>query len=251
MSTRSVSPQPAFSLRSKYVVFGFIFLMMAYVLNHNERFLVDSTDAVWEHYQPFKWWLLPHRDGGGMCAAAWSDAVFRPAAPPLHEAAPRRGKDIRGGRTDRSAARRFDSYRFSTSGWAIPARSRSPRWWMPRLTVTTAIVNRAARQNPAAPAVDDACSYAVVCASGSAWSSGLGDGRQQCDNRKNHLGLRGAVPTIRGHCDPVAGFATGAGDGEGYSGGACLERRREVVQFLNAKHSYIAHTILKPRVRLA
>jgi uncharacterized membrane protein len=60
MSTRSVSPQPAFSLRSKYVVFGFIFLMMAYVLNHNERFLVDSTDAAWKHYQTFKWWLLPH-----------------------------------------------------------------------------------------------------------------------------------------------------------------------------------------------
>jgi uncharacterized membrane protein len=46
-------------------VFGFIFLMMAYVLNHNERFLIDSTHPVWMHYQTFKWWLLPH----GLAAA--------------------------------------------------------------------------------------------------------------------------------------------------------------------------------------
>jgi hypothetical protein len=47
-------------LRSKYVVFGFIFLMMANVLNHNERFVIHSNDPMWNHYQSFKWWLLPH-----------------------------------------------------------------------------------------------------------------------------------------------------------------------------------------------
>ena len=47
-------------LRSKYVVFGVIFLMMAYVFNHNERFLIDSSDPIWKHYEPFKWWLLVH-----------------------------------------------------------------------------------------------------------------------------------------------------------------------------------------------
>ena len=31
-----------------------------YVLYHNERFLVDSSHPVWQHYEPFKWWLLPH-----------------------------------------------------------------------------------------------------------------------------------------------------------------------------------------------
>jgi uncharacterized membrane protein len=41
-------------------VFGFIFLMMAYVLNHNERFIINSSDPIWSHYQTFKWWLLPH-----------------------------------------------------------------------------------------------------------------------------------------------------------------------------------------------
>jgi uncharacterized membrane protein len=48
-------------------VFGFIFLMMAYVLNHNERFLINSSDPVWKHYQTFKWWLLPH-GMAGVCA---------------------------------------------------------------------------------------------------------------------------------------------------------------------------------------
>jgi uncharacterized membrane protein len=48
-------------------VFGFILLMMAYVLNHNERFLINSSDPVWKHYQIFKWWLLPH-GMAGVCA---------------------------------------------------------------------------------------------------------------------------------------------------------------------------------------
>ena len=46
--------------RWKYIVFGYIFLMMGYVIIHNERFLIDSGDPVWKHYEPFKWWLLVH-----------------------------------------------------------------------------------------------------------------------------------------------------------------------------------------------
>lgn len=65
MATSSTPLRAASSLRSKYVVFGFIFLMMAYVLNHNERFLINLSDPVWHHYHPFKWWLLPH----GLAAA--------------------------------------------------------------------------------------------------------------------------------------------------------------------------------------
>jgi uncharacterized membrane protein len=38
---------------------------MAYVLNHNERFIIDAHDPSWDHYQTFKWWLLPH----GLAAA--------------------------------------------------------------------------------------------------------------------------------------------------------------------------------------
>jgi hypothetical protein len=47
-------------LNAKYTVFSLIALASTYVLYHNERFLVDSSHPVWQHYAPFKWWLLPH-----------------------------------------------------------------------------------------------------------------------------------------------------------------------------------------------
>ena len=47
-------------LNAKYVVFTVIGLASTYVLWHNERFLVDSDHPAWQHYGPFKWWLLPH-----------------------------------------------------------------------------------------------------------------------------------------------------------------------------------------------
>ena len=47
-------------LNAKYVVFTLIGLASTYVLYHNERFLIDSSHPAWQHYGPFKWWLLPH-----------------------------------------------------------------------------------------------------------------------------------------------------------------------------------------------
>jgi len=47
-------------LNAKYVVFSLIGLMSLYVLYHNERFLVDPNHPAWQHYESFKWWLLPH-----------------------------------------------------------------------------------------------------------------------------------------------------------------------------------------------
>jgi uncharacterized membrane protein len=47
-------------LRPKYLLFGFIGLMLLYVLGHNERFLINAKDPEWPHIQPFRWWLLPH-----------------------------------------------------------------------------------------------------------------------------------------------------------------------------------------------
>jgi uncharacterized membrane protein len=46
--------------RMKYPVFAFIAAMMAYVIYNNERFLIDPAHPVWQHYETFKWWLLPH-----------------------------------------------------------------------------------------------------------------------------------------------------------------------------------------------
>jgi uncharacterized membrane protein len=64
MSTLTTAvPAPVRSvswLRPKYLLFAFIGLMIAYVLQHNERFLIDANHPAWKHYEPFKWWLLPH-----------------------------------------------------------------------------------------------------------------------------------------------------------------------------------------------
>jgi hypothetical protein len=38
--------------------------MMAYVLTHNERFLIHSNDPVWNHYEAFKWWPPVHGVAG-------------------------------------------------------------------------------------------------------------------------------------------------------------------------------------------
>lgn len=47
-------------IKAKYVVFLGIAIMMAYVMYHNERFLVQPSNPIWAHYLQFKWWLLPH-----------------------------------------------------------------------------------------------------------------------------------------------------------------------------------------------
>jgi hypothetical protein len=47
-------------INAKYVVFFAITVASTYVLYHNERFLVDSSHPAWQHYESFKWWLLPH-----------------------------------------------------------------------------------------------------------------------------------------------------------------------------------------------
>jgi len=67
MSTGAMPFQRIAWLRSKYLLFAFVGLMLAYVLRHNEHFLIDARDPAWQHYQPFKWWLLPHGLAGA-CA---------------------------------------------------------------------------------------------------------------------------------------------------------------------------------------
>jgi len=62
-------------LRTKNLVFALVAAMMAYVLYHNERFLLDSMHPVWQHYEPFKWWLLPHGLAGA-CALLLAPLQF-------------------------------------------------------------------------------------------------------------------------------------------------------------------------------
>jgi uncharacterized membrane protein len=47
-------------LNAKYVTLSMIAVASTYVLYHNERFLVEAENPLWQHYAPFKWWLLPH-----------------------------------------------------------------------------------------------------------------------------------------------------------------------------------------------
>jgi len=54
-------------LRAKYLLLAAIGLMLAYVIPHDESFLVHPKDPIWQHYEPFKWWLLPHGIAGA-CA---------------------------------------------------------------------------------------------------------------------------------------------------------------------------------------
>lgn len=67
MATTSIPVQKPTRVRLKYVVFAFVGLMMAYVLRHNESFLIHPQDPIWQHYHPFRWWLLPHGVAGA-CA---------------------------------------------------------------------------------------------------------------------------------------------------------------------------------------
>jgi len=75
-NTTSTLPAPsARPFRIKYLVFAAIAAMAAYVLYHNERFLIDSAHPAWSHYEPFKWWLLPHGIAG-LCALVLAPLQF-------------------------------------------------------------------------------------------------------------------------------------------------------------------------------
>src|SRR6266550_3893139 len=61
----SMTTQSPMRLRLRYVVFAFIGSMIAYVLFHNERFLIQPAHPLWPHYQALGLWLLVHRVAGG------------------------------------------------------------------------------------------------------------------------------------------------------------------------------------------
>ena len=67
MATTSLPVQRASHVRPKYILFTLIGLMIAYVLYHNESFLIHRDAPVWHNYHPFRWWLLPHGLAGA-CA---------------------------------------------------------------------------------------------------------------------------------------------------------------------------------------
>ena len=75
MATIPEPMSPAGAWRAKHVVFAGILLVLAYVLYHNERFLLDFANPEWAHIEPFKWWLLPHGLAGA-CALLLAPLQF-------------------------------------------------------------------------------------------------------------------------------------------------------------------------------
>jgi hypothetical protein len=52
-------------LRSKNLVFAVIAAMMGYVFWHNERFLIEPLNPIWQHYRDLGLFLLVHGMAGG------------------------------------------------------------------------------------------------------------------------------------------------------------------------------------------
>ena len=67
MPTLASGLTPSPWLRPKHLLFAVLGFMLPYVLVHDESFLVHPNDPIWQHYEPFKWWLLPHGVAGA-CA---------------------------------------------------------------------------------------------------------------------------------------------------------------------------------------
>ncbi|HMF94079.1 MAG TPA: DUF2306 domain-containing protein [Vicinamibacterales bacterium] len=65
MTTAPNTSTLAWPARPKYVVFGFIAVMMVIVL-YRDRVLLDPAAPIWEHYRFFRWWLLPHGLAGAL-----------------------------------------------------------------------------------------------------------------------------------------------------------------------------------------
>src|SRR5215203_7357675 len=57
---RRTGGSPRVKIKGKYLIFFLIAVMTVYVMQHNERFLIDSEHPAWQRYESFKWILLPH-----------------------------------------------------------------------------------------------------------------------------------------------------------------------------------------------
>ena len=80
MSTMLIALKRSPWFRTKYLLFAAIGLMLAYVIPHDESFLVHPKDPIWQHYEPFKWWLLPHGIAGACALLLGPNAVLRPTS---------------------------------------------------------------------------------------------------------------------------------------------------------------------------
>jgi uncharacterized membrane protein len=62
-------------VRPKFLIFTLVGIMTAYVLAHDERFLIEPANPLWKHYASIKWWLIPHAFAG-TCAVIVAPLQF-------------------------------------------------------------------------------------------------------------------------------------------------------------------------------
>ena len=74
MSERLSSQQSSW-LRPKVGIFAAVGAMTLYVLNHNERFLIEPQNPIWKHYTEIAFWLVPHAVAG-TCALVLAPLQF-------------------------------------------------------------------------------------------------------------------------------------------------------------------------------
>jgi hypothetical protein len=74
MANRPVA-RPASSIRPKSAIFAVVAAMTLYVLYHNERFLIQPGNPIWQHYAQVAFWLVPHAVAG-TCALLLAPLQF-------------------------------------------------------------------------------------------------------------------------------------------------------------------------------
>lgn len=77
MSSLPMPLKAGFRPTAKHVFWTFVVLMFAYVLHHNEHFLIDKADPYWQHIVSFRWYLLLHGLTGA-CALILGPMQFVP-----------------------------------------------------------------------------------------------------------------------------------------------------------------------------
>ena len=71
----SVGPRGSVPRPSRTAVFAAVAAMTLYLLDHNERFLVQPQNPIWQHYGRIAFWLVPHAVAG-TCALLLAPLQF-------------------------------------------------------------------------------------------------------------------------------------------------------------------------------
>ncbi len=224
MSTVPATVQRGSWLRPKYLLFAFIGLMVVYVLRHNESFLLDRQDPVWNHYQPFKWWLLPHGLAGA-CALLLGPMQFsdrlRQRYAKLHRVV---GRIYVAGALIVAPLGAYIQY--------FEERMNQPRSFtmaavadaaLLMITTSDRLCIYPSRQCSATPRLDDPQLRRGVGLrrSASHWRGyRLGEPRRRCQ-RNHRLDVRRLLAACGRHCSTVAGAETASSRSQANGAGCC------------------------------